>query len=43
MNWMVLPNNVCLIIKLYNKRPELLPDSNGTMYQITFCEKESND
>ena len=29
MNWMVLPNPVCLIVKLYNNRPELLPDSNG--------------
>ena len=29
MNWMVLPNQVCLIVKLYNNRPELLPDSNG--------------
>ena len=29
MNWMVLPNQVCLIVKFYNNRPELLPDSNG--------------
>lgn len=29
MNWMVLPNQVCLIVKLYNNRPGLLPDSNG--------------
>ena len=28
MNWMVLPNQVCLIVKFYNNRPELLPDSN---------------
>ena len=28
MNWMVLPNQVCLIVKLYNNRPGLLPDSN---------------
>ena len=26
---MVLPNQVCLIVKFYNNRPELLPDSNG--------------
>ena len=37
MNWMVLPNQVCLIVKLYN-RPELLPDSNayGTQSFIRF-------
>ena len=29
MNWMVLPNQVCLIVKFYNNRPELLPDSNA--------------
>ena len=28
MNWMVQPNQLCLIVKLYNNRPELLPDSN---------------
>ena len=32
MNWMVLPNQVCLIFKLYNNRPELLPDSNVCVY-----------
>jgi len=25
---MVLPNLLCLIVKLYNNRPEILPDSN---------------
>ena len=25
---MVLPNQLYLIVKLYNNRPELLPDSN---------------
>ena len=34
MNWMVLPNQVCLIVKLYNNRPELLPDSNVDMSSI---------
>ena len=32
MNWMVLPNQVCLIVKLYNNRPELLPDSNDSVH-----------
>ena len=34
MNWMVLPNQVCLIVKLYNNRPGLLPDSNATFLII---------
>ena len=38
MNWMVLPNQVCLIVKLYNNRPELLPDSND----ILFLKFETN-
>lgn len=25
---MIQPNQICLIVKLYNNRPELLPDSN---------------
>lgn len=33
MNWMVLPNQVCLIVKLYNNRPGLLPDSNEQVSQ----------
>ena len=33
MNWMVLPNQVCLIVKFYNNRPELLPDSNELSYE----------
>ena len=28
MNLMIQPNQICLIVKLYNNRPELLPDSN---------------
>ena len=34
MNWMVLPNQVCLIVKLYNNRPGLLPDSNEILFKI---------
>ena len=34
MNWMVLPNQVCLIVKLYNNRPGLLPDSNDVIQFI---------
>ena len=48
MNWMVLPNQVCLIVKLYNNRPEFLPDSNVVCFgnynhyeiaskEIEFC------
>ena len=29
MNLMIQPNQICLIVKLYNNRPELLPDSNA--------------
>ena len=28
MNLMIQPNQICLIVKLYNNHPELLPDSN---------------
>lgn len=28
MNLLIQPNQICLIVKLYNNRPELLPDSN---------------
>ena len=28
MNLMVLPNRLCLIVKLYIIRPELLPDTH---------------
>ena len=28
MNLMIQPNQICLIVKLYNNRPELLPDNN---------------
>ena len=34
MNLMVLPNQLYLIVKLYNNRPELLPDSNDSTTQI---------
>ena len=29
MNLMVLPNQLYLIVKLYNNRPELLPDTHA--------------
>ena len=29
---MIQPNQICLIVKLYNNRPELLPDSNDLGY-----------
>ena len=34
MNLMIQPNQICLIVKLYNNRPELLPDSNDKFSQI---------
>lgn len=41
MNLMIQPNQICLIVKLYNNRPELLPDSNecGYYYYIYELEK----
>lgn len=33
MNLMIQPNQICLIVKLYNNRPELLPDNNGNLMQ----------
>lgn len=33
MNLMIQPNQICLIVKLYNNRPELLPDSNVMEYE----------
>lgn len=33
MNLMIQPNQICLIVKLYNNRPELLPDSNVILYE----------
>ena len=36
MNLMVLPNQVCFNCKLYNNRPELLPDSNELPYRYNF-------
>ena len=34
MNLMIQPNQICLIVKLYNNRPELLPDSNDFKQEI---------
>ena len=33
MNLMIQPNQICLIVKLYNNRPKLLPDSNELIIQ----------
>lgn len=33
MNLMIQPNQICLIVKLYNNRPEHLPDGNGARYE----------
>ncbi|MDY4480740.1 MAG: hypothetical protein SPE21_00970, partial [Candidatus Cryptobacteroides sp.] len=43
MNWMVLPNQVCLIVKLYNNRPGLLPDSNEGDGQIATKEGQCHN
>ena len=43
MNWMVLPNQVCLIVKLYNNRPGLLPDSNDDKYQMVYIPDMGSD
>lgn len=39
MNLMIQPNQICLIVKLYNNRPELLPDSNDLFLLLfnLFC------
>ena len=42
MNWMVLPNQVCLIVKFYNNRPELLPDSNDLKIKILVFTQQQN-
>lgn len=34
MNLMIQPNQICLIVKLYNNRPELLPDSNVSIMNM---------
>ena len=34
MNLMIQPNQICLIVKLYNNRPELLPDSHDINIQM---------
>ena len=37
MNLMIQPNQICLIVKLYNNRPKLLPDSNSLiLYMRNF-------
>ena len=36
MNLMIQPNQICLIVKLYNNRPELLPDSNDISEKVSF-------
>lgn len=33
MNLMIQPNQICLIVKLYNNRPELLLDCNVILYE----------
>ena len=43
MNWMVLPNQVCLIVKFYNNRPELLPDSNDLKIKILVFTQQHYD
>lgn len=37
MTLMIQPNQICLIVKLYNIRPELLPDSNDANYKSQEC------
>ena len=36
MNLMVLPNQLYLIVKLYNNRPELLPDTHEMKFLMQF-------
>lgn len=36
MNLMIQPNQICLIVKLYNNRPEFLPDSNVVVYTLNY-------
>ena len=36
MNLMVQPNRLCLIVKLYINRPELLPDTHDFQKQKIF-------
>lgn len=36
MNLMIQPNQICLIVKLYNNRPGLLPDSNDNKTKKTI-------
>ena len=41
MNLMIQPNQICLIVKLHNNRPELLPDSNEEIYYINLKKNEN--
>lgn len=41
MNLMIQPNQICLIVKLYNNRPELLPDSNVGKIRINIIPEKS--
>lgn len=36
---MVLPNLLCLIVKLYNNRPGILPNSNVRLFYMIFLEQ----
>lgn len=37
MNLMIQPNQICLIVKLYNNRPKLLPDNNDFDLSNYLC------
>ena len=39
MNLMIQPNQICLIVKLYNNRPGLLPDSSETKKQLNLIDQ----
>lgn len=43
MNLMIQPNQICLIVKLYNNRPELLPGSNVFPYLVYFLWKQPHN
>ena len=40
---MVLPNQLYLIVKLYNNRPELLPDSNQNILKMRITKEQIPD
>lgn len=42
MNLMVLPNQLYLIVKLYNNCPELLPDTHVIIYMLFPCIMETH-